>query len=85
MRRQTVKDAPPFDAAMPLSRDQEMDLYLYRHHGRTGYWAEEGKRGNREFSVSPLFSQADKAPPGTIERLEDEPDPPGPVSIGWSS
>jgi hypothetical protein len=63
MRRQTVKDAPPFDAAMPLSRDQEMDLYLYRHHGRTGYWAEEGKRGNREFPVRPFFSQADKGRP----------------------
>jgi len=41
MDRQTLKDAPPYDAAIPLSRAQEMGLY--RHHGRAGYWAEEVK------------------------------------------
>jgi len=60
--QQTIKDAPPYDAAIPLGRDQE--TALYRHHGRAGYWAEEGKRENREFPLSPLSSQADKYRPG---------------------
>jgi len=36
-----VKDAPPYDSAVPPSRDQEMDLY--QHHGRNGYWTDEAK------------------------------------------
>ena len=38
--RQMLKEAPPYDPAVPLSRDQETDLY--RHHGRPGYWNEQG-------------------------------------------
>jgi len=60
--QQTIKDAPPYDAAIPLGRDQE--TALYRHHGRAGYWADEGKRDGREFLVSPPSSQADKYRPG---------------------
>ncbi len=41
LTRQTVKDSPGYDAAVPLSRDYEVSLY--RHHGRTGYWADEVK------------------------------------------
>lgn len=40
--QQAIKDAPLYDAAIPLSRDQEFDLY--QHHGRAAYWAEEGRR-----------------------------------------
>jgi len=43
--RQALKDAPPYDAAMPLTREQEIGLYL--HHGRAGYWAEEGRLQQR--------------------------------------
>jgi uncharacterized protein YrrD len=42
LTRQAVKDAPGYDAAAPLSRDYEVNLY--RHHGRTGYWANETER-----------------------------------------
>jgi hypothetical protein len=37
--RQAVRDAPSYDAAVPLNRDQE--TRLYRHHGRPGYWADQ--------------------------------------------
>ena len=41
LTRRAVKDAPPYDSAVPPSRDQEMDLY--QHHGRNGYWTDEAK------------------------------------------
>jgi len=33
------RDAPLYDSALPLNRDQETGLYA--HHGRVGYWTEE--------------------------------------------
>jgi len=39
MTQQAVKDAPLYDSAVPLNRDQEMGLY--EHHGRAGYWVEK--------------------------------------------
>jgi len=59
--RQSLKDAPSFDPANPLSRDQEVDLY--RHQGRPGYWTEDGKRENRESRLSVPASRADKYRP----------------------
>ncbi len=47
LTRQAVKDAPQYDAAVPLSRDREADLY--RHHGRASYWADEVNLENSEF------------------------------------
>ena len=41
LSQQAVKGAPLYDAAVPLSRAWEGDLY--RHHGRAGYWAAEGE------------------------------------------
>lgn len=35
--RQAVKDAPAYDSAKPLDRQQEMRLYM--HYGKVGYWA----------------------------------------------
>jgi hypothetical protein len=35
-----VKDSPTYDAAVALSREYEESLY--KHHARTGYWADEG-------------------------------------------
>jgi sporulation protein YlmC with PRC-barrel domain len=36
LTRQAVKDAPPYDAAAQLDREQEEGMY--QHYGRTGYW-----------------------------------------------
>jgi len=37
LSRASIQAAPPYDAAGDWGRDQE--LRLYRHHGRSGYWA----------------------------------------------
>jgi bacterioferritin len=36
LTREALKQAPWYDPAVPLSR--EMEVAVYRHHGRTGYW-----------------------------------------------
>ncbi len=41
LTRQEVKDAPPYDAAVPLDRDQEFGIF--KHYGRPGYWAGDVK------------------------------------------
>jgi hypothetical protein len=55
LTRHAVKDAPPFDSAEPLNRDQEMGLY--RHHGRTGYWADAVNLDNPPYRASETASQ----------------------------
>jgi sporulation protein YlmC with PRC-barrel domain len=45
--QQAVKNAPPYNSAVPFSRDQEMALY--EHHGRAGYWADEVNLSNPQF------------------------------------
>ncbi len=42
LTRQAVQDAPPYDAAMPLERQQEMAIH--DHYGHPGYWASDLKR-----------------------------------------
>ena len=42
LTRQAVKDAPPYDPAVQLDREQEMNIH--EHYGRSGYWANEVKR-----------------------------------------
>jgi len=37
--RQAIKDAPAFDPAQPLERDEEVDIYA--HYGHRGYWQEK--------------------------------------------
>lgn len=37
LTRQAVRDAPPYDAAAQLDREQEQALH--EHYGRTGYWS----------------------------------------------
>lgn len=49
LTRQGVKDALPYDSAMPLNRDQEMSLY--KHHSRAGYWATEVNLENPQYRV----------------------------------
>jgi hypothetical protein len=85
--RQTVKAAPSYDAAMPLSRDQEMDLYGLMAAPATGPRKGSARTGNFPSGPPPHkpTSIGRVAPPGTIDRREDEPDPPGRESIGWSS
>jgi uncharacterized protein YrrD len=36
MEAERIKACPPFDPAVPVSRQYETDLYA--HYGRTGYW-----------------------------------------------
>ena len=42
LTRQAVKDAPPYDPAVQLDRDQE--LGIHEHYGHPAYWADEKKR-----------------------------------------
>ena len=37
LSRDSIKTAPIYDPALDWSREQELDLY--RHYGRSGYWA----------------------------------------------
>jgi len=55
LTRQAVKDAPPYDSAIPLNRDQEM--VLYKHHDRTGYWAEKVNLENPQYRATGRASQ----------------------------
>ena len=41
LTRQGLKDAPAFDPAGPLEREDE--ACLHEHHGRSAYWASEAK------------------------------------------
>jgi sporulation protein YlmC with PRC-barrel domain len=41
LTRQAVKDAPPYDSAVTLERDEEIGLH--KHYERAGYWADEAK------------------------------------------
>ena len=42
MTRQEIKDAPPYNTAEQLNRDQEFGIF--KHYGRTGYWADGVER-----------------------------------------
>ena len=39
LTRQAVKDAPPYDSAAQLDREQEIGIH--EHYGRIGYWTSE--------------------------------------------
>jgi hypothetical protein len=41
LTRQAVKDAPRFEVAAPLDREQEARIHT--HYGRSGYWSSEAK------------------------------------------
>lgn len=41
LTRQAVKDAPPYNLAMPV--DRKMEMKIYQHYGRPGYWMDEEK------------------------------------------
>ena len=43
LTRQAVKDAPPYDSAAQLDRQQEQGIY--EHYGRPGYWSGKATRG----------------------------------------
>jgi hypothetical protein len=38
LKRESIKNAPPFESAAALNRKGESGLY--RHYGRTAYWAD---------------------------------------------
>lgn len=42
LTRDALKEAPSYDPAEPLSR--EMEIGVYRHYGRVGYWPDEAHR-----------------------------------------
>jgi hypothetical protein len=63
LTQQAVKDAPPYDSAVPLNRDQEMGLY--KHHGRTGYWADQVNLENPQYHAVASTSQ------GANQKLRD--------------
>ena len=42
LTRQAVKDAPAYDSAAQLNREQEVDIF--KHYGHPGYWDDEMKR-----------------------------------------
>lgn len=42
MSRQSIKDAPPYDPAVPLDRAQEAGLH--QHHDRAGYWSRDDEQ-----------------------------------------
>ena len=63
LTRQAVKDAPPYDSAVPLDRNQEIGLH--KHYKRTGYWADEVKLENPEFRVTRPASE------GAIKKASD--------------
>ena len=46
LTRQAVKDAPPYESATALDRNEE--IHLYKHYKRAGYWADEVKLENPE-------------------------------------
>lgn len=48
LTQRAVKDAPPYDSALPLSR--ELESVLHKHHGRVGYWAAEVIPGHSDYS-----------------------------------
>lgn len=47
LTQRAVKDAPPYDSAVPLTR--ELELVLHKHHGRVGYWASEPRLEDPDF------------------------------------
>jgi hypothetical protein len=57
LTRQAVKDAPPYDSAVALDRDEEIGLH--KHHQREGYWASEIQLENPQFRV--VGSPSDEA------------------------
>ena len=44
LSREAIKTAPVYDPAIDWRRDQDLDLY--RHYGRSGYWAGSSVREN---------------------------------------
>ena len=60
LSRQAVKDAPPYDSAVALERDEEIGLH--KHYERAGYWADEVKLEN------PRYRAIESASPGAINK-----------------
>jgi hypothetical protein len=61
LTQQAVKDAPPYESVMPLSREQE--LALHNHHDRIGYWADKIELENPEYHAALLARNRQPAAP----------------------
>lgn len=42
LTRDALKQAPSYDPTLPLAR--EMEIAVFQHHGRKGYWADEARQ-----------------------------------------
>jgi sporulation protein YlmC with PRC-barrel domain len=60
LTRQAVKDAPPYNPALTLDRDEEIGLH--KHYKRAGYWADEVKLEN------PQYRALKSEPPAVIHK-----------------
>jgi hypothetical protein len=49
LTRQAIKDSPPYDGTMSLTREQEEGIHAY--YGRPGYWPREAKHAEGETVV----------------------------------
>jgi hypothetical protein len=58
LTRAVVSSSPAYSAALPLIRDQEIDLH--RHYDRRGYWADEETLENPELKF--IATRTDRAP-----------------------
>jgi sporulation protein YlmC with PRC-barrel domain len=45
LTRDALKQAPSYDPTLPLAR--EMEIAVFQHHGRKGYWADEAPHPER--------------------------------------
>jgi hypothetical protein len=51
LTRQALQDAPAYDATLPFSRQQEVDLHA--HYGLIGYWEYNGENSSENNSENP--------------------------------
>ncbi|MBC7706365.1 MAG: PRC-barrel domain-containing protein [Rhodoferax sp.] len=45
LTRDALKQAPSYDPTLPVAR--EMEIAVFQHHGRKGYWADEARQPER--------------------------------------
>lgn len=73
LTRQQVKESPPWNGVLPVSRQHEIDLQ--RHYGWPSYWPDATVAG--AIGMPPLPSRPMMPEPGDIAREVDRVDPHG--------
>lgn len=51
LNRDALKQAPSYDSALPLAR--EMEIAVYKHYGRAGYWSGAAPSSDRAVPAQP--------------------------------